>query len=170
MAKSADPLKYWTEGTPMVPAAPIAHCPIATSLGVLGKKWTILIIRDMSMRKIERFSDLLKSVTGITPRVLSGRLKELESAGYIHRTEVRKTPNVVRWGLTDKGWDALPILMSYVAFGSKWHADTVFADGTKRDVTEVYPQSNLQRFEVSLDQKRANSSLPKRAANPTAGS
>jgi len=139
----------------MVPAAPIVNCPIATSLGVLGKKWTILIIRDMSMRRVERFSELLRSVNGITPRVLSTRLKELESAGYIRRTEVHKTPNVVRWGLTEKGWDALPILMSYVAFGSKWHADTVFADREKRDIAEVYPQRNLQRFEVSLDRKRA---------------
>jgi DNA-binding HxlR family transcriptional regulator len=154
MAKPVDPLKYWTEGTPMVPAAPIANCPIATSLGVLGKKWTLLIIRDMSMRKMERFSDLLRSVSGITPRVLSTRLKELDSNGYIHRTEVQKAPNVVRWGLTDKGWDALPILMSYVAFGSKWHAETVFADQATRDVTQVYPQRNLQRFEVSLDRKR----------------
>jgi len=153
MAKPVDPLKFWTEGTPMVPAAPIVNCPIATSLGVLGKKWTLLIIRDISMRKIERFSDLLKSVNGITPRVLSTRLKALESDGYIHRAEVQKTPKVVRWALTEKGWDALPILMSYVAFGSKWHADIVFADGQRRDITDVYPQSNLRNLEVSLDKK-----------------
>jgi len=154
MAKPVDPLKFWTEGTPMVPAVPIVNCPIATSLGVLGKKWTLLIIRDISMRKMERFSDLLRSVNGITPRVLSARLKELESEGYIRRTEVHKTPKIVRWGLTEKGWDALPILMSYVAFGSKWHADTVFADGRERDIADVYPQRNLRKYEVSLDQKK----------------
>jgi DNA-binding HxlR family transcriptional regulator len=145
-----DPLKYWTEGTPMVPAAPISACPIATTLGVIGKKWAILVIRDISMRKCERFSELLKSVNGITPRVLSMRLKELEDGGYIERTEVKQRPIVVKWGLTEKGWDTLPILMSLVAFGSKWHADTVFADRKARDVKEVYPQKNLQRFEVSL--------------------
>ena len=150
MAKAVDPLKYWTEGTPIVPAAPIANCPIATSLGVLGKKWTILIIRDMSMRKIERFSDLLKSVSGITPRVLSARLRELNKAGYIRRTEVQKKPHLIRWGLTEKGWDVLPILMSIVAFGSKWHADTVFADRAKREIDDVYPQKNLREYEVSL--------------------
>src|SRR5215471_5863573 len=148
MAKPVDPLKYWTEGTPIVPAAPIANCPIATSLGILGKKWTILIIRDISMRKLERFSDLLKSVHGITPRVLSMRLKELDKAGYIRRVEVHRKPNLVRWNLTEKGWDTLPILMSFVAFGSKWHGDTVFADGVKREVSEVYPQSNLKKYEV----------------------
>jgi DNA-binding HxlR family transcriptional regulator len=53
-------------------------CPIKTSLGVLGKKWTMLIIRDIGVYKITRFNRLLESIEGITPRVLSMRLKELE--------------------------------------------------------------------------------------------
>ena len=150
MANPTDPLKFWTEGTPMVPAAPLANCPIATSLGVLGRKWALLVIRDIAMRKTERFSELLRTITGITPRVLSMRLKELEEAGLIHKITNRKTPKLVRWNLTEMGWDALPILMSYVAFGSKWYSRTVFADRRPRDVSQVYPQANLQRFEVDI--------------------
>ncbi|HEY6282884.1 MAG TPA: helix-turn-helix domain-containing protein [Nitrososphaerales archaeon] len=150
MAKQTDPLKFWTEGLPMVPAAPLANCPIATSLGVLGKKWALLVIRDIAMRKTERFSELLKTIPGITPRVLSMRLKELEEAGIIHKVTNKKTPKLVRWNLTEMGWDALPILMSYVAFGSKWFSRTVFADKRPRDVSEIYPQANLQRFEVDI--------------------
>jgi DNA-binding HxlR family transcriptional regulator len=134
----------------MVPAAPLANCPIATSLGVLGRKWAMLVIRDIAMRKTERFSELLRTIPGITPRILSTRLRELEDAGIIRKHEDRNSPRIVRWNLTEMGWDALPILMSYVAFGSKWYSKTVFADGRPRDVEELYPQSNLRRFEVSL--------------------
>jgi DNA-binding HxlR family transcriptional regulator len=150
MANPHNPLKFWMEGMPMVPAAPLANCPIATSLGVLGKKWALLVIRDIAMRKTERFSELLRTIPGITPRVLSMRLKELEGAGIIHKVTTRKTPKLVKWNLTEMGWDALPILMSYVAFGSKWYSKTVFADRRPRDVSEVYPQSNLQRIEVDI--------------------
>ena len=135
----------------MVPAVTVANCPIATSLGVLGKKWTLLILRDISMRRQERFSELLRSIGVITPRVLSMRLNELEREGIISRVEERKSPRVVRWSLTEKGWDALPILMSYVAFGSKWYSRRVFEDGEPREVREVYPQRNLRKLYVNLE-------------------
>jgi len=147
---SADPLRYWTKGTPMVPAAPLVSCPIATSLGVLGKKWALLVIRDIAMRRTERFSELLGTIPGITPRVLSMRLKELEQAGIIRKVAQKRSPRLVRWNLTEMGWDALPILMSYVAFGSKWYSKTVFADKRPRDVSAIYPQANLRPFEIDI--------------------
>jgi len=131
----------------LTPAVPIAACPIATSLGVLGRKWTILILRDMAMMKKERFSELLKSTPGLTPRVLSNRLRELEGEGMIERVERRKGPNLVRWTLTDKGNDTIPILIGFAAFGSKWHADGVFEDKTPNRLREVYPAWEAQSVE-----------------------
>jgi DNA-binding HxlR family transcriptional regulator len=159
LTRSQDPLKFWMDGMPMVPAAPLENCPIATSLGVLGKKWALLVIRDIAMRKTERFSELLKTISGITPRVLSMRLKELEDAGIIHKVANVKSPRLVRWNLTEMGWDALPILMSYVAFGSKWYSKTVFADERPRDVSEIYPQANLQQFEVDIGVKNEEATV-----------
>jgi len=124
----------------LIPAVSLKNCPIATSLGVLGKKWTILIIRDISMRKIQRFSELLRSINGLTPRILSMRLKELEKEGFIKRTEEKRSPKLVRWDLTEKGIDAIPILMQFVAFGSKWYAERVFEDQMPRSLKEVYPK------------------------------
>jgi DNA-binding HxlR family transcriptional regulator len=147
---ASSPFEYWTKGTPMATSAPIIGCPIATSLGVLGRKWTIHILRDMSMRNTQRFSDLLRGIPGLTPRMLSARLKELETEGIIQKTEGIESPNAVRWSLTEKGWDALPILMSFFAFGSKWYAEAVFADGRPREVREVYPQKNLRKSYVNL--------------------
>jgi DNA-binding HxlR family transcriptional regulator len=60
------------------PQVKFVNCPIRTILGILGKKWTILIIRDIGVRKINRFNRILESIAGLTPRVLSMRLKELE--------------------------------------------------------------------------------------------
>jgi len=146
-----DPLQYWIKGTPMATAAQFTSCPIATSLGVLGKKWTMLILRDMSMRKAERFSDLMKTIPGITPRALSMRLKDLEQAGMIERVDDRSSPRFVRWNLTEKGWDTLPILFSYVAFGAKWFAPAVFEDAKPREINNIYPQRNLKPMYVNMD-------------------
>jgi DNA-binding HxlR family transcriptional regulator len=71
----------------MLPQVSFMNCPIKTSLGVLGKKWSMLIIRDIGVYKITRFNRLLESIEGITPRVLSLRLKELEKKGFIERDE-----------------------------------------------------------------------------------
>jgi DNA-binding HxlR family transcriptional regulator len=58
--------------------------PIKTSLGVLGKKWIMLIIRDIGFCKIELFNKLLESIPGLTLRVFSMRLKELEKVLLSH--------------------------------------------------------------------------------------
>jgi DNA-binding HxlR family transcriptional regulator len=134
-------------GDLLVPAVPIANCPIAASLGVLGRKWTILILRDMAMMKKERFSEILRSTPGLTPRVLSNRLRELEREGMIERAERRKGPNFVRWTLTEKGNDTIPILMRFAAFGSKWYADVVFEDKAPKRLREVYPAWEAQNVE-----------------------
>jgi DNA-binding HxlR family transcriptional regulator len=163
-------MRYWVKGTPMIPDAPFTNCPIATSLGILGKKWTILVLRDIAMRKTERFSELLKSIPGLTPRVLSMRLRELEASGMIMRAENRKSPKFVRWNLTEKGWDVLPILMSYVAFGSKWLAPLVFADGEPREMKEVYPQRNLKHSYVNIEVDKPRIKRMQRSSENTLGS
>lgn len=154
------------KGEVLVPNAPVVSCPIEASLGLLGKKWTLLVLRDIGMRKKERFNELVKSLPGISPRVLSRRLHDLESDGLVSRSDNKGSPEGVRWKITDKGWDSLPILFSYVAFGSKWYPDVVFSDGQPRSVTEQYPSPIVESFFVDLDvQKRA---VGRRATRPAA--
>jgi DNA-binding HxlR family transcriptional regulator len=121
----------------VLPAVSFTRCPVGITAGLLGKKWTMLILRDIGFRNIQRFNRLLESIPGITPRVLSLRLKELEKEGYIECVE-RKSSMLVRWALTEKGEDALPILMSFVAFGSKWYADQVFDDKRPRTLQDIF--------------------------------
>lgn len=136
------------------PAVRFAECPIHATLGVLGRKWTTLILRDIGFKDINRFNRLLESIVGLTPRVLSMRLKELEEAGYIRRVEEQESPPVVRWGLTDKGIDILPVLMGLIAFGSKWHSRQVFDDGQPRVLSELFSPETLQIVEGLRLQER----------------
>src|SRR5712691_10663341 len=128
------------------------QCPIKASMGVLGRKWTTLILRDVGFRKIDRFNQLLESVPGLTPRVLSMRLKELERDGIIQKVEDETNPTVVRWTLTPKGEDALPILIRLMAFGAKWYAKDVFEDKVPRSLNDIFTRQEAQEIAQRLYQ------------------
>jgi DNA-binding HxlR family transcriptional regulator len=131
---------------PILPSVRFRKCPIQASLGVLGKKWTMLIIRNIGFGKIDRFNRILEITPGLTPRVLSMRLRELEKQGFINWSESRNSPKVVRWALTEKGKDVLPILMRFTAFGAKWYPDLVFEDKTPRTLTELFTQAEAKQI------------------------
>lgn len=120
------------------PAVKFKNCPIKVTIGVLGKKWTILILRDIALLKINRFNQIQRSLPGLTSRVLIMRLHELEGCGLIEAVVIRDKPRVVEWALTEKGKDTVPILNSIMSFGAKWYADEVFEDGRARTLKEIY--------------------------------
>jgi DNA-binding HxlR family transcriptional regulator len=130
----------------IIPQIKFVKCPIKTSLGVLGKKWTILIIRDIGFQKIGRFNRLLESIPGLTPRVLSMRLKELEKEGLIECIQKKRIPMIVVWNLTEKGRDILPILLMLSAFSFKWYSEFVFEDKKSRRLKDVFPQQEAKEM------------------------
>jgi DNA-binding HxlR family transcriptional regulator len=100
-----------TKGTPGEP------CPIAKTLDVIGTKWTFLIIRDLLIEGTMRFSDLLKSMNGISPKTLSLRLKELENQGIVERKVFPEVPPRVEYKLTEKGKQLESIFIELKRFG-----------------------------------------------------
>jgi DNA-binding HxlR family transcriptional regulator len=131
----------------LLPKISFIKCPIKTSLGVLGKKWTILILRDIGFRKINRFNRILESIPGLTPRVLSMRLRELEKEGFIKcKQEKRISTIIVIWNLTEKGKDTLPILLMISAFSFKWYSEFIFEDKKPRKLNEVFPQPQARKM------------------------
>ena len=132
------------------PQIKFVQCPIKTSLGVLGKKWTLLILRDIGFLKIVRFNRILESIPGLTPRVLSMRLRELEDEGFIECVGGKRQPTMVVWRLTEKGRDTTPILIQLTAFGSKWYSDVVFEDKRPRTVNEIFPQPEARRIMMGI--------------------
>jgi DNA-binding HxlR family transcriptional regulator len=134
----------------ILPQVKFAQCPIRTSLGVLGKKWTMLILRDIGFLKIVRFNRLLESIPGLTPRVLSMRLRELADEGFIECIGRKRHPIMVVWRLTEKGRDTMPILIQLTAFGSKWHSNVVFEDRRPRTLNEIFPQPEARRIMMGI--------------------
>lgn len=132
------------------PQIKFVQCPIKTSLGVLGKKWTLLILRDIGFLKIVRFNRILESIPGLTPRVLSMRLRELEDEGFIECVGGKRQPTMVVWRLTEKGRDTMPILIQLTAFGSKWYSDVVFEDKRPRTLNEIFPQPEARRIMMGI--------------------
>jgi DNA-binding HxlR family transcriptional regulator len=120
------------------------ECPVEATLGVLGKKWTILILRDIGMYRRERFNQLSKTLPGIAPRVLASRLAQLEREGFVWKTvEKASPPRVVRWTLTEKGMDAIRIGMMLAIFGSKWNAQEVYEDKRPRVPREIFDEEGM---------------------------
>lgn len=121
------------------PAVPFAFCPIRASLGVLGRKWALLVLRDISFFGRIRFTGILRNNPGLGPRILSLRLRELEAEGYIRGFAIGEDRREVVYRLTRKGLDAMPILTSFIQFGIRYHARRVFEDREPRELEEVYP-------------------------------
>jgi len=143
--------QYPTISEWLLPGVNFAQCPIRNSLGVLGKKWALLLLRDIGILGIDRFNRILDSIPGLTPRVLSMRLKELEQEGFIKCVEKEKSPMIVRWTITEKGRDVIPILLQFTAFGSKWHADLVFEDKTPRKPDELFQPKAIKLMQRIVD-------------------
>lgn len=130
----------------LLPGVKFMACPVGTSLGVLGRKWTLLILRNIGFLKTKRFNKILQSTPGLTPRVLSMRLNELEQTGFIRRVNGSKSTNKVHWALTEKGKDVLPILLKFVEFGAKWHAEAVFEDKKPRTLQQIFLKKELDPY------------------------
>ncbi|MEC0227189.1 winged helix-turn-helix transcriptional regulator [Paenibacillus alba] len=92
-------------------------CPIAKTLDLIGTKWTFLIVRDLLIEGTLRFSDLLKSMDGISPKTLSLRLKELEANDLLVRKVYPEVPPRVEYTLTDKGRRLEGIFVELKRFG-----------------------------------------------------
>jgi len=97
------------------------QCPVGIDLATLGRKWTVHILESIGVLHIDRFNQILRSLPGLTPRVLIMRLNELGESGLITPVIIQERPKLVRWILTEKGEDTLPILEGYFSFTTKWH-------------------------------------------------
>jgi len=85
------------------------ECPIARSLDLVGDRWTILVLRDLRLGRT-RFADLLRSLEGISPNLLSARLKTLEREGLVARRLYSEHPPRAEYVLTEHG-DAFGVVL-----------------------------------------------------------
>src|ERR687890_605991 len=112
-------------------------CPIDTTFKLVGKKFTILIIREMMQDKT-RFNQFLDSIEGINPKILSARLKEMEKTGLIKRKVYSEIPVRVEYFITEKGIALKPILDQMASFSIQYCSRDVFKDGNPRTLYQTY--------------------------------
>lgn len=105
-------------------------CPIASTLDLVGDRWTLVILRDLINGK-RRFTDFLTSPERITTNVLTDRLGQMERAGLITRTAYQTRPPRFEYRLTAKGEDLLPMIQAMcrwaeVHLPGTWQAPDTF--------------------------------------------
>ena len=83
---------------------------------VLDGKWTILLIRDL-LGSPRRYSELKRSLAGISPRMLASRLRSLEKQGVVHRKVYPTVPPQTEYSLTDLGRRLYPVIGAMADFG-----------------------------------------------------
>lgn len=94
-------------------------CPVEITMGLIGDKWKILIIRDL-LTGTKRFGELKKSLSGITQKVLTNNLRQMESSGLVLRKVYAEVPPKVEYSLSDTGLSLKPILDSMVQWGNEY--------------------------------------------------
>ena len=93
-------------------------CPIEKSLRFIGKKFSILVLRELfKEKKPVRFNSFLKAIKKITPKTLSTRLKELEKNGLIQKKVFKETTLRVEYSLTKKGSELSRIMEELAIWG-----------------------------------------------------
>ncbi len=95
-----------------------SDCPVKKTSRIIDGKWTTLILRDLLDGK-KRFSELQKSLEGVSPKVLSARLKFLESEGIVTRTLFPSVPPRTEYELTPLGENLKHVISAMAQFGSK---------------------------------------------------
>lgn len=103
------------------------ECPVCRTAEIVCAKWTILIVRDLAEGH-SRFSQMERSLAGISPRTLSLRLRALEEEGVVERRTFSEVPPRVEYALTEKGRALIPIIDSMRAYGKVWLADKCASD------------------------------------------
>ena len=94
-------------------------CPVEITMGLIGEKWKVLIIRDLLTGK-KRFGELKKSVTGITQKVLTNNLRQMEASGLVKSKVYAEVPPSVEYSLTETGLSLKPVLDSMVEWGNDY--------------------------------------------------
>ncbi|MBH0171119.1 MAG: winged helix-turn-helix transcriptional regulator [Bacillota bacterium] len=98
-------------------------CPVEATLDIIGGKWKSVILYHLIDGEI-RFNELKRLVPGITQRMLTLQLRELERDGIIHREVYKQVPPKVEYSLTSFGETLIPIIQSMLQWGIE-HTDKI---------------------------------------------
>lgn len=111
------------------------YCGIAAALDVVGDRWTLLVLRELSFGR-KRFTDLRTALPGIASNLLTDRLRDLEDAGLVEQQALPAPAARTVYALTPDGGRVVPVLRALATFGLPFLDDPV--EGGVRPRTAVH--------------------------------
>lgn len=108
----------------MITKHELPACPVATTIMLIGNKWKVFILQRL-LDRTWRFNELQKSIDGISQRVLTDNLREMEHNGIVVRTVYPEVPVRVEYSLSELGDTMRPIIATMAEWGT--HYQTTFA-------------------------------------------
>lgn len=94
-------------------------CPVETTLTLISDKWKVLILRDL-LTGTKRFGELKKSIGGVSQKVLTAQLRQMEDSGLLTRTVYPEVPPRVEYTLTELGLSLKPVLDALQIWGERY--------------------------------------------------
>lgn len=111
-----------------------SDCPISSSLEIWGDKWSLLIIRDLMLKKECTYGDFLKADEKIATNILASRLLHLLESDIIDKKDHPDSKLKILYHLTEKGIDLIPIIVEINLWGEKYLG---IPDGRKKLVENI---------------------------------
>lgn len=96
-------------------------CSMELTLDIIGGKWKPLILWRLGTEGTKRFSEVKRALPGITQKMLTQQLRELEADGMIHRKIYPQVPPKVEYSLTEEGKSLMPILDTMCKWGTEYY-------------------------------------------------
>ena len=100
----------------------LPECPVATCVQLIGNKWKLLIIRNL-LSGPQRFTEMKKTISGISQKVLTDNLRALEADGLVNREVFAEVPPRVVYSLSELGNTLRPILTAMQEWGTEYKAN-----------------------------------------------
>jgi DNA-binding HxlR family transcriptional regulator len=98
----------------------IVHCPVTTALSIIGGKWKVIILWHLKEGGVKRFGELQRMVRGISQKMLTQELRDLEESGLVARKVYPVVPPKVEYSLTETGWSLKPLLEQLCEWGLEY--------------------------------------------------
>ena len=98
----------------------IAQCPVTTALSIIGGKWKVIILWNLKEGGVKRFGELQRLVRGISQKMLTQELRDLEETGLVARKVYPVVPPKVEYSLTQTGWSLKPLLEQMCEWGLEY--------------------------------------------------
>ncbi len=136
----------------------LSGCPIDYALEIFGDRWSLLVIRDLLVRRKRHFREMMDSDEGIASNILAARLKKLEDWGLIARERDPANRRQVVYALTQKGKELAPVLVEIAIWSAKHDPNTkvnaAFIRRARRD-RETLASETVADYLAKLDEAKA---------------